>query len=75
MTELERTMLAIVADQAVRDGRQERAAGELGMSLTQVVQRVNAMLGRPDVIAECPVTVHRLIRLREGRLRRRGVRR
>lgn len=73
MTDLEREMLAIVADQVIDDGRTERRARALGMSRTQIVQQVNSMIDRPDVLAADPATVLRLRRIREQRVARRRV--
>ena len=77
-------MTLIDRDRALLDfaGRWYRLPGaqaeaivvELGMTATAFWQRVNTLIDRPDALAYAPMTVGRLRRLREDRLRARSVR-
>ena len=54
-------------------GAREAAIRErLGISPTRYHQLLNASLDDPEAEAEFPMLVHRLRRLRDGRLRRRS---
>ena len=72
----EREILAFEAQWWKFAGAKEQAVRELfGMSATRYYQVLNALLDRPEALAEDPLLVRRLRRLRSSRQRTRAARR
>lgn len=68
LSEQDRAILALEASLPGRGGEKEqRARDELGLSATAYYQRLNALLDRVEALAEYPVLVHRLRRIRSRR--------
>lgn len=73
MTESERTALRLAAATYRHPAVRETHALELlGLTPTLFWARVNGLLDRPDVLAEMPLEVRRLQRLRDARRRARN---
>ncbi|WP_419996009.1 DUF3263 domain-containing protein [Streptomyces boninensis] len=72
LTERDLAVLALERRPWDGPGTKERAIREeLGMSPTRYYQLLNALLDDPRALAQDPVTVNRLRRLREARRERR----
>lgn len=68
MTDDERTAITLAAAHYKYPAiRETRALEQLGMTASRYWQFVNGLLERADVVAEMPVEVNRLRRLREAR--------
>ena len=70
LSEQDRAILMLEATVAGRAGEKERRVREnLGLSATEYYQRLNALLDRSEALAEYPVVVNRLRRIRDRRIR------
>lgn len=49
--------------QAAQNGTTVQLAGELGISYVRLVQRINRLIDRQDVLAAYPLLVYRLRRI------------
>lgn len=75
MTEDERTALELAAAHYRWPGARDTAIREqLGLTPTRHAQLVAALLDRPDALAEMPMAVNRLRRLRDARRSARSAR-
>lgn len=74
MSELEEQLLAVWRRWPLDQQRDRRlnAFTELGLSETKALQVVNRLLSAPAAYEHDPVTVARLRRLRDSRMRRAG---
>jgi hypothetical protein len=69
MLELERSWFTSAAT------KDEAISERFGMSTTAYYQALNALIGRPDAVAADPLTVRRLVRMRDRRRSERASRR
>lgn len=76
LTDIERAMLDFEGERWKYAGAKEAAVREtFELSSTVYYQRLNALLSRPEALAYAPMTVKRLVRLRDARRANRSARR
>ncbi len=69
MLELERSWFTFAAT------KDEAISERFGMTTTAYYQALNALIDRPDAVAADPLTVRRLVRMRDRRRAERAARR
>lgn len=75
LTDDDRRVLDFAALTWKHDGNRDMAIrDEFGTNATNYMQRLNALLDRPEAMAYAPVTVKRLRRLRDKRRHARSIR-
>ena len=73
MNETDHAILAFEGEWWRYAGNKERVIRErFGLSPTRYYQRLNRLLDEPEALEQQPALVHRLLRLRQARERRRS---